>query len=293
MKTVVGVDLGGVYGPALSLSIDLDFPGQEFVFVNAVEPMPLYTAPMPDLLPNNTSWLDQLRLAGESAVAKAEILACKHHIQSWSEVRVSGAADLLIATADAENADLIAVGSERRAGVAGFLLGSVAHALTVGASQSILVTKGEQAIKYPTRAVFATDHSDYANRAFDRLLRWGPAGLTTIDVLTAFEVQEGYFLTIPDHLIDSRKALQSDLEEALRERGKHCSDGLKAAGYASDVYIKRGHPNAVIAEHMAETKADLLIVGAQGHGFIERLLVGSTALHQVSKEPYPVLVIRP
>ena len=36
----------------------------------------------------------------------------------------------------------------------------------------------------------------------------------------------------------------------------------------------------------------LMILGAQGHGFIERLLIGSTSLHQVAAEPYPVLVLR-
>jgi nucleotide-binding universal stress UspA family protein len=44
---------------------------------------------------------------------------------------------------------------------------------------------------------------------------------------------------------------------------------------------------------MSDLKADLLIVGSQGHGFIDRIVVGSTSLHEVIGENYPVLLLRP
>ncbi|RYG31629.1 universal stress protein, partial [bacterium] len=43
---------------------------------------------------------------------------------------------------------------------------------------------------------------------------------------------------------------------------------------------------------MSETGSDLLILGARGHGLIERLLIGSLALHVVVAEPYSVMVLR-
>jgi hypothetical protein len=36
----------------------------------------------------------------------------------------------------------------------------------------------------------------------------------------------------------------------------------------------------------------LLILGAQGYGFWERLMVGSISFHQAIAEPHPVLILR-
>jgi len=44
---------------------------------------------------------------------------------------------------------------------------------------------------------------------------------------------------------------------------------------------------------MHSTGAELMVVGAHGKGWIERLLIGSTSLHEVIDEPYNVLVLRP
>jgi hypothetical protein len=44
---------------------------------------------------------------------------------------------------------------------------------------------------------------------------------------------------------------------------------------------------------MLDTKSDLLVLGAQGHGFLARLRMGSKSFHQVVSERYSVLVLRP
>ena len=38
--------------------------------------------------------------------------------------------------------------------------------------------------------------------------------------------------------------------------------------------------------------ADLLVLGAQGHGFLERLTTGSVSLDQAVARPYSVIVMR-
>jgi nucleotide-binding universal stress UspA family protein len=50
--------------------------------------------------------------------------------------------------------------------------------------------------------------------------------------------------------------------------------------------------NDAIKQTMQEFNAQLLIVGAHGHGFFERMMLGSIALHQVVAEPHSVLVLR-
>jgi nucleotide-binding universal stress UspA family protein len=43
---------------------------------------------------------------------------------------------------------------------------------------------------------------------------------------------------------------------------------------------------------MLDTQADILVMGAQGHGFVERVFIGSVSLHQALYEPYPVMIVR-
>jgi hypothetical protein len=55
----------------------------------------------------------------------------------------------------------------------------------------------------------------------------------------------------------------------------------------------RGEVNATLRELMRTEQADLLVLGAQGHGFLDRMRSGSVSFHQVVGESYSVLVLRP
>jgi nucleotide-binding universal stress UspA family protein len=292
MKTIVGVDLAGNYAPALELCLELDFPHQHYVFVNAVEPVPAYAPPLGAAF-DNGAWITHLRNAGETAVTKAEARVCRNHIQSHSQVTLGAPTATLMTIADDEKADLIALGSAKRSGIGSFFSGSVARGMTIGAHQSLLVTKAPEFPKRPIRAIFATDHSEYAKRALEKLIQWAPKGISQIDVISAYEVEEGYVVAVPDHIIDTGVAIADVIRDHLVKMTEEASTTLARAGYLGEAQVVRGFPNTVIGEQMKIREADLLIIGAQGHGFFERLLVGSTALHQVVAESYPVLVIRP
>jgi nucleotide-binding universal stress UspA family protein len=56
--------------------------------------------------------------------------------------------------------------------------------------------------------------------------------------------------------------------------------------------VERGDANAAIRTVMRQENADLLILGAQGHGFLDRLQHGSVSFHQVVAESYSVLLLR-
>jgi nucleotide-binding universal stress UspA family protein len=54
-----------------------------------------------------------------------------------------------------------------------------------------------------------------------------------------------------------------------------------------------GQPAAEIVAYAARSGADLLVVGAHGHGAVSRLLLGSVAEQVVQRAPCPVLVVPP
>lgn len=289
MKTLVGVDLEDTYRAALNLCIRLDFPGQEWMFAHAVAPLPTYAPGLAPIAIPMSDAIDSLRKTGREALTKAR--------ESVSEAKVvdllldGSAAATLMRVADEQHADLIVTGSgQPRRGLL-WMIGSVSRALSYGAKQSLLVTKGTAAGAGPVHAIFATDHSEYARCAEERLIEWAPKGLRRIDVVTAYDVTEAAI-----DLLKQGTEVNLDFENwvysnALKH-GEASAKRLKAIAPETEVRVERGSANDVIANAMSTSGADLLIVGAQGHGFIERLLVGSVSLHQLVAEPYPVLLIR-
>lgn len=53
-----------------------------------------------------------------------------------------------------------------------------------------------------------------------------------------------------------------------------------------------GHPPAAIAQFAEEMKADLIVMGAHGHGALGNLVLGSVASGVLSRCKVPVLLVR-
>jgi nucleotide-binding universal stress UspA family protein len=293
MKAVVGIDLAGHYEWALSMLLGLGFERMEADLVHTVEPLPSYIPELGPAVYTTSGYSEQLRTAGEAEVKRAKALVCGRNLACRTHVLDGSPAPLLMDCADSWNSDLIAVGSAKRDRISAALFGSVGRALAVSAKQSILVAKGNGGTKEgPYSAVFATDHSEYANRCLEKLLNWGPKGLRRIHVVHAYETTDKELAILETHLPKGYISAEDWIAQDTESKTKAAAQRFEDAGIASQILVARGHANEVIRTEMSATKADLLIVGAQGHGFLERLLIGSVSLHQVVVEPYSVLVIR-
>ena len=66
-----------------------------------------------------------------------------------------------------------------------------------------------------------------------------------------------------------------------------------ASARAPDIVVAPGRPHAVILEQVEARGADLLVLGTQGHGGVERLLLGSTAEKVVRLAGCPVMTVPP
>ncbi|MDB5876079.1 MAG: universal stress protein A-like protein [Ramlibacter sp.] len=60
----------------------------------------------------------------------------------------------------------------------------------------------------------------------------------------------------------------------------------------ADVLVETGEPGAVICEVAARIGADVVVVGSHGHGWLQRVLIGSVSNHVLHHAPCPVLVMR-
>jgi len=209
----------------------------------------------------------------------------------------------LMDRADSTHAALIAIdGSPQHSILDTFLTASVARDVVVSARQSVLIARNRPAgavgatsrrASGGLRAVLATDHSSYADRCVELLGRFAPAGIEHLDVLAAYPAQQ----------LRRRRTLAGDLaidpveaiHDHLARRNDRVIDVLShhLAGTTFSSHVIAAPVQSAIDQRMMEADADLLILGARGHGFVERILLGSVSFHYaIVNLPYSVLILR-
>ncbi len=293
MKTIIGIDTGHAYEPAVRLFARLHFAGAQTKLLNVADLVLPYTSfGVPPTLEATNEFVEGLKQAGKHAVRQASELAASYGLETETEV-VAGPVTLsLLDEADNEQADLLAVASTRKGPLAALFTGSVSRSIAVGSKHNVLVAKEGVKNEGPVDVVIATDHSAYAERAIDRLLALRPKGIGHVHVVTAYEIGDHEAEILHANLPALGSQVDIWVEEKLRERSIALVGKLSQFGYMADFVLEKGDPNRVITANMQRLGAELLIVGAQGHGFFDRLFVGSVSFHQLVAEPYSVLVMR-
>ena len=181
-------------------------------------------------------------------------------------------------------ADIVAIGSRRRSKFNSSLFGSVGRALTISGKESLLIAKGTVPATGPISVVLTTDHSKYSDRAIKRLIAMSPNGIGRLVLLTAFDKK----------LVSGMpKEHQQPFLQFLEKQSKKKARQLRDAGYPVEYRLWEGDLGEVVEAQMDESNAELLIMGAQGHGYSDRLLIGSSALKQVVSSRHSILLLRP
>ncbi len=188
------------------------------------------------------------------------------------------------------SADVLAVASSDKGPVEGILIGSVTRKAVIAAPCSVLVSKRRVEPRRPLKVVLATDHSPYANKCIDTFVRWAPRGIGRVTVATVFPEQLVKAMT---SVVENFKADVSDWVRAELERTNlEVIERLSGLGAECKSRVESGFVVETLERVMKEEDADLMVLGAQGHGFVERMTLGSVSLDQAVKKPYSVLIVR-
>lgn len=297
MKCVIGVDLEKHCSSAISLLGRLQFSRMECVLVHIVEPISL-TMPYSayGMLVETDQIFDTLREAGQTVLATTLEDARNAGLPASTKVFDGYPSTSLVDFANDEKAQLVAVTSTNRSSLGAILGGSVARSLAIHSRQSVLIARNQPDAEpigdRPLRAVFATDQSGYCEACMHLFKQFGPKGIGHITVLTVHDQahQESILSLFPTY--DVANAVES-VNTVMKDKAAKIAHYFSDMGICSNSLVVAGDVEAVIREVMNDTKSDLLILGSQGHGFIDRLMAGSTAIHEVIAEPYPVLLLRP
>lgn len=212
-------------------------------------------------------------------------------IPSQVQLREGHVVNELMAEARDSRADLVAVTLNAQETLGHFFFGSVGRKMIFQCPTSFFVYKPTTAPSTLKRAVFATDHSPFAQKSLEHLISLRPQGMEHITVLTAY----------PHNLTSALAPFVSQLgvdvsrwiEEKLYQENEAVVQRLKQEGFHAVAEV-RGEPiHEAIESSVKRNDAGLVILGAQGHGMLEGLSLGSVTAHQVLHTPHSVLVVRP
>ena len=297
VQILVGVDQ--VPGPVVSLLKRLNFPYAHYEVVHTLSAADYLSYGIEGArTPEDVERIvrDENLHARQIAENAARLLAREGATRPVGDVLFGHPTEAILRRADSLHAELIALNAAhtRSEGMAA-LTGSIARGVVMGAHQSVLVARPSQlyqADDIPVRAVFATDHSAYANRCLELLCELAPQGLSHLMVITAAPERELEFVDreLPELGVSVAASVRQALERRNQQVVQRLRQELKHTTVESALSTLPVHE--AIDRALDQASADLLIVGARGHSTLERLSLGSVSLHQALEGPSSVLVLR-
>ena len=291
MKAIVGIDVRKAYLPALDLFARLKFEKPSVELLHAV------TLECPMTLPDAHAEAEYSKVVqnrGLLALDAAADDACSRGITAQTRLVFARAADGINAKAASDGADIVVVGATHCGRISNSYLDSATCALAIDGRTSLLVTKGLTAGRRGAgvRAVLAVDHSAHQDRVIDKLIEFAPRGIVSIQLLSAFRVDDDIALVTGTN----PAALGGDVDrwvaEQYQQKTEAIASRLREAGYSVSVCVVESEPNDAIRHVMQSSHADLLIIGAVGNSTQSQARIGSVAVHQIGYESHPVLMLR-
>lgn len=194
---------------------------------------------------------------------------------------VEGPPDALLAASEAEDVDLLVVGSRGHGRMASLHVGSVAHHLARHTLRPLAIVPAGTAEVHPGTIVVGVDGSAGSAAA----LRWCAEVAVAVSAqVTAVTSWEPFLQMFPDHDPRSqRHRVERQMDEWL--------EPLRGRGVEVTTEIVRDvHPVAAIAE-TARGQAQLIVVGTHGLGGFPGMRLGGVAVQLVHHVSMPVVLV--
>lgn len=187
------------------------------------------------------------------------------------------------------SADLVVIGSSDKGPLEGIMVGSVGRKLLVASECSLLIVKDCEG-KSPVKAVLATDHSAYGEDCLPNLLQFPRTAFKEIVVTSVIDRKT--MRDLEDLPKGDDREWDRISDSIIQGRNRRLVEKLATLGSVFKTKVLHGDVHQAIGGLVKDEEADLLIVSAQGHGFMERLLIGSTSMKLALSQKKSVLVLR-
>ena len=258
---------------------------EQLTLLHALDvPRPAYPMMVPEVAEELYKSLEQsMREDGERLLDRTQSLLPMHAGPSTKQLRIGSPAEMIVATAEEQKADLIVMGARGLGPIKERLLGSVSHRILTLAHCATLIVNGPvKAMKNILLPLQGLSDAEAAIRFLQLKPFHDPVEITLLTVLPS---------TQPPWPVDAAAAetLEKQALESARGYIDSVTERLRALGYQAQGRAVLGTPSTMILQEAATLRADLILIGSSGRQGITRFVLGSVSHALLHKMPCPVL----
>lgn len=258
---------------------------EDLTLLHALDvPRPAYPMIVPEVAEELYGSLEQsMREDGERLLDRVQSLLPMHAGPATKQLRIGSPAEVIVATAEERQADLIVMGARGLGPIKERLLGSVSHRiLTLAPCATLIVNGPVKAMKNILLPLQGLLDAEAAIHFLSLKPFHDPVELTLLTVLPSTQPPWPVGAAAAETL--EKQALQSarDYIDSVTER-------LRALGYQAQGIAVLGTPSAMILQEATTHRADLILMGTSGRQGITRFVLGSVSHAVLHKMPCPVL----
>jgi nucleotide-binding universal stress UspA family protein len=258
---------------------------EELTLLHALDvPRPAYPMMVPEVAEELYRSLEQsMREDGERLLDRVQSLLPMHAGPSTKQLRIGSPAEVIVATAEEQKADLIVMGARGLGPIKERLLGSVSHRiLTLAPCATLIVNGPVKAMKNILLPLQGLSDAEAAIRFLQLKPFHDPVEITLLTVLPS---------TRPPWPVEAAAAETLEKQALQSARGyiDSVTERLRALGYQAQGTAVLGTPSAMILQEATTLRSDLILMGTSGRQGITRFVLGSVSHALLHKMPCPVL----
>jgi len=258
---------------------------EQLTLLHALDvPRPAYPMMVPEVAEELYRSLEQsMREDGERLLDRVQSLLPMHAGPSTKQLRIGSPAEMIVATAEEQKADLIVMGARGLGPIKERLLGSVSHRiLTLAPCATLIVNGPVKAMKNILLPLQGLSDAEAAIRFLQLKPFHDPIEITLLTVLPS---------TQPPWPVEAAAAetLEKQALESARGYIESVTERLRALGYQARGIAVLGTPSAMILQEATTLRSDLILMGTSGRQGITRFVLGSVSHALLHKMPCPVL----
>jgi len=256
--------------------------------IHLLHVIPRIVASILDMPITTSRWTAAQEEKAKRELPKLQARAVQRGVPATTEVRIGDIDVQILKAAKDNHADVLTMGTHGRRGFERWALGSVAERMVRHSPIPILVTGSAGKRRYAAtirNVLIACDFSEGTPDAVaygTRIAEQAGASITMLHV-----IQDRSAAVDWNASADRTAAIHRRLETLIPSRARRLCK--------VEARVESGEPYRVILRIIKASKPSLVVLNTHGHGFVDRLLIGSTTERVVrgGSGTCPMLLIPP
>ena len=193
--------------------------------------------------------------------------------------------------------DLVVMGSRGLNPAKKIVLGSVCDRVMCDTHSSFLIYRASLSEKcaHPEgkiRLLVGYDGSEQSEKACQFVRQWDPSQVDSLDLIHCIKIHHTFGLNDNIVAMELEPRIRQEMNRKMSDLCQRMFADFSGVNVQSKILEPVCDIPAELDEHATKTHKDLIVVGSQGKGLLNRILFGSVSHGIINRGTHPVLVLR-